>query len=601
MSLSDPARSSTGMLRALNEAGLLSWGDVHVSQVLSRLYGENDEHVMLALSLTVRALRAGSVRLSLDSASQWATSLVEDAPQVPVVGWPDPAGWTKSLAASPLVAVGVDLPTGRPLRLVDGSLYLERYWQEQLTVSEELARRRRADLPPADPGRLRSALDAIFPDATSDDCQRLVAAVSVLTRITVVAGGPGTGKTTTIAAIIALLQHAVGGRLRIALAAPTGKAAARVEEAIGKSRARIPDSLGQGLADVRATTLHRLLGWTPEARTRFVHDRDNPLPHDVVIVDEASMVSVTMMARLLEALRPDARLVLVGDPDQLTPVEAGAVLSDVVAVPTAATPTLDSALAALGLGPASSVIRLTRNWRFGGAIGDLADAIRVGDDDAAVAIAGSGAAGMRFVETAEASLRADVVSAGVALIEAARRGAVREALEALESHRLLCAHRRGPFGVAHWSRQVEQWLAEAVADLASGGSWYAGRPLLITQNAPDLGLYNGDTGVVVDDRQGHPRAWFGRGTHLRSFSPFMLDAVQTVHAMTVHKAQGSQFQHVSFLMPPPESPLLTRELLYTAVTRATTSVTLIGSEESLRRAVLRPAQRASGLVAWQDT
>ena len=432
--------------------------------------------------------------------------------------------------------------------------------------------------------------------ADGDSWQRQAAAVSVLSRVAVVAGGPGTGKTSTIARIIAALQLAhPGQQLRLALAAPTGKAAARMDEAIAQWLRRLPaDAVPPH--DLRATTLHRLLGWRPESRNRFVHDRSRPLPQDVVIVDEASMVSVTMMSRLLAALRPQARLVLVGDPHQLAPVEAGAVLADIVEAEQPPADELSAALAAVGLPASGPVVRLRTNFRYTGAIERLARAVLAGDEDSALAIATSGAAEVQLAAGAgETDLADQVVGAGLAVLAAARSGDVTAALAALDEHRLLCAHRSGPHGVSWWSRQVETWLAAADESLRVAGEWYPGRPLLVTANSPDLGLYNGDTGVVVRAPDGRLRANFSRGGSVSSISPYLLESVQTMHAMTVHKAQGSQFRRVTLILPPPDSPLLTRELLYTAVTRASDRVTLVGSAESLLAAVRQRARRASGL------
>jgi exodeoxyribonuclease V alpha subunit len=315
------------------------------------------------------------------------------------------------------------------------------------------------------------------------------------------------------------------------------------------------------------------------------------------------------MARLLEAVRATARLVLVGDPDQLSSVEAGAVLGDVVRAPGAADERLAQRLVDLGMAgpqtptPVHGVVQLTHTWRFGEAIITLASAIREGDDDAVMAVLRGNSREVRFVEVyADAGPEAaalhdvaeDVRQAGVAMLDAARAGNLPAALRALDRHRLLCGHRRGPYGAGRWSLEVERWLAQAVPGYAEDGEWYLGRPLLVTANDYELGLYNGDTGVIVDTPDG-VRAAFARGAEATLLAPVRLDAVQTLHAMTVHRAQGSQFDRVTFLLPPPSSPLLSRELLYTAVTRAKERVLLIGAETAIRRAVLRPANRASGL------
>ena len=327
------------------------------------------------------------------------------------------------------------------------------------------------------------------------------------------------------------------------------------------------------------------------------------------------MVSLTLMARLLEAVRPEARLILVGDADQLSSVEAGAVLADIAGAPTAPDLRLRQRLAELpGVGDAlvpgstteqeaaRGVVRLSHTWRYGGAIGELARAVRAADAEAAIAVLRSGdperavhrdRPGGRPAE-GTGTAAGSGARAGRLTWNSARAGQADVALGGLERHRLLCAHRRGPYGVARWSLELERWLAAALPGYGEEGEWYAGRPLLITANDYDLGLYNGDLGVVVAGDDG-PRAAFGAPAEPQLWAPVRLSAVQTVHAMTVHRAQGSQFGCVSFLLPPADSPLLTRELLYTAVSRATDTVQLFGSEEAVRRAITRPANRASGL------
>jgi exodeoxyribonuclease V alpha subunit len=385
----------------------------------------------------------------------------------------------------------------------------------------------------------------------------------------------------------------------VALAAPTGKAAARLEEAVHDEAARLPVDAAQRerLQAARASTIHRLLGWLPGNRSRFRHGRGNRLPHDVVIVDETSMVSLTLMARLLEAVRGEARLVLLGDPEQLASVEAGAVLGDVVGP--AATRDVP---AAEGLG--AGVVVLRRVHRFGGAIAALAAAVQRGDADAAVAALGAGGEGLEWVDADPAApgsaprlagVRGAAVAAGRAMLEAAREGRGRDALDALDAFRLLCAHRRGPHGVAAWSERVEAWLGGELPATGADGPWYPGRPLLVTENDHGLRLYNGDTGVVVARPDGRLRAVFDRPGGLLEVSPTRLAAVETVHAMTVHKAQGSQFDALAVLLPDPSSPILTRELLYTAVTRARRRLIVVGTEAAVRAAVGRPVARASGL------
>ena len=600
----DLALRATGLLRVFNDAEVLSAADVHVARRLGSLAGEPDEEVLLALALAVRGLRGGSVCVDLAQVSR-----VD-----PLLDWPEYAPWADKVRASPLTG------PGRPLRWDLDLLYLDRYWRQEEQVCADLVAREGQLPPPVDVDRMAAVLDRLF-DAGSD--QRLAVEVATNRWTTVLGGGPGTGKTTTVAALLAVLrdQHAALGQhhsgqpgLRVALAAPTGKAAARLQEAVHQATATFEPADRALVGLPVASTLHRLLGSRPGEHTRFRHDRDNRLPHDVVVVDETSMLSLTMMARLLEAVRPDARLVLVGDPDQLASVEAGAVLADLVAGLTARQPPRTPE-AASGIGTAgrseagspavgrptaesaragrSGVVVLGHTWRFSGAIAALAAAVRVGDADAALEVLDRGVGALVLQDTGS-ELAQDVVQAATAIRQAALDGDAGSALGHLDDHRVLCAHRSGPFGVDAWSRTIERWLAEVPGDPREG-DWYVGRPLLVTANDYALGLFNGDTGVVVRQGDGSVRAVFRRGDDLVDFAPSRLAEVQTVHAMTVHRSQGSQFQRVTVVLPPPESPLSTREMLYTALTRAQQHVRLVGNAADLRAAVDRPAARASGL------
>jgi exodeoxyribonuclease V alpha subunit len=581
--MTDVAVSASGLLRQFSEWGVLSWADVHPAQHVCFLYGESDERVALAAALAVRALRAGSLCVDLAdaprAAEQWERSDdrpgAEGAAAAPAEAWPEASGWLAAVGASPAVTLG-DAPDegggrSRPLRFAGGLLYLERYWQDQETVrTRVLARLAAVDAPLG-----------VVPDAASDDLragdQDAAVSTALSSGLTVIAGGPGTGKTHVIARIVRAFTTGSSPAL-VALAAPTGKAAARMTESLRR------EGLDRPGAEVAASTVHRLLGWKPGSRTRFRHDEANPLPHDVVIVDELSMVSMTLMARLLAALKPGARLVLVGDPDQLASVEAGAVLADLTQ--------------ASALRPA--VVRLRHNFRFAGAIQELASAIRDSDADGALEALRRGES-VRLLAAPDATeaLRGRCIHAGLRLFQSASNGDAAGALAALDEHRLLCAHRRGTFGVQHWSRTVTGWLVDDVPGYSVEGEFYVGRPLLMTSNTSELGLYNGDTGVVLAGDDG-PDAVFATGAGPKRFSPYLLDGLTSVHAMTIHKSQGSQFQHVSVILPPVESPLLTRELLYTAVTRASEGVLLVGSEDAVRAAIARPAARTSGLRARLD-
>ena len=557
--------AATGVLRTFNEAGVLEASDVLVAQRLTVLAEEPDEQVALAVAFVVRAVRGGSVCIDLAQIH----SQVGD-PDLP---WPPPADWLRAVSDSPLVT---DQPV---LHLDSGLLYLDRYWIEERRVAEDvlaLAGARRTGSAPD--------IDRLFPDSYAE--QRGAAEVALSRALTVLTGGPGTGKTTTVARLLALLaeQAELDGRprLRIALAAPTGKAAARLLEAVRIEVDALDPGDRERLPELSATTLHRLLGSRPDTSSRFRHNRENRLAHDVIVVDETSMVSLTMMARLLEAVRPESRLVLVGDPDQLASVEAGAVLADLV-------DGLDSVTD-------SPVARLLTPHRFGESIGALAKAIRGGDAEAALAVLASGGDNIEWVDTGDASgiLRKVVVPHALRLREAAVLGAADEALATLEEHRMLCAHRRGPYGVAYWNRQIERWLAEHT-DMPLWASWYPGRPVLVTANDYGLGLYNGDIGVAVQ-RDGALRAVMAGANGPLELATGRISDVETMHAMTIHKSQGSQAAEVTVLLPPEDSRLLTRELFYTAVTRAREKVRVIGTADQVRAAVGRQAVRASGLA-----
>jgi len=585
------ARGATGLLAEFNRAGVLTAADVHVATRTAELVGEPSDDVRLAVALAVRAARQGSVCVDLARVLTEAADTVGDADGGSPLPWPDADGWLEAVAASPLAEQSV-------VRIEAGLLYLDRYWREEGQVRDDLLARLAVPPPEVDEPTLGAAAERLFPGEGYAE-QRAAALAAARQWTTVLTGGPGTGKTTTVAGLLALLaeqaaeaaaRHGGDGTLRIALTAPTGKAAARLQEAVEEAQAadRFTGEDRTRLAGLTASTLHRLLGWRPGSSTRFKHHRGNKLPQDVVVVDETSMVSLTMMARLLEALRPETRLILVGDPDQLASVEAGAVLSDLVGGLTVRAP--------------NAVAGLRTPHRFGGAIGDLADALREGDAERALAVLGRGDPAVELVdpadEAASTALAEELTTHAVAVRTAALTGDRAAAVRAAEAHRLLCAHREGPWGAQHWNRQVERWLGEATGTPVGaswGREWYAGRPVLVTANDYGLGLFNGDTGVVVEGPDAGDLRVVIAGAGLATFAPSRLGDIETLHAMTVHKSQGSQARTVTVLLPPEESPLLTRELFYTAVTRAQERVRVVGTPESVAAAVTRQAQRASGL------
>lgn len=557
------ARHPVSALAEWNARGVIAAAEVHVAGRLSQLAGETDPSVLLALALAVRAVERGSVCLDL-------TVVSEVAPDLP---WPEPGDWLARVRASPLVAAGVVV-------VEDDLVYLARYHRLETSVRDDLVSRQEQPAPVVDESALAAAAEEAFPSTGYDD-QRAAALQAARQWTTVLTGGPGTGKTTTVAGIVHLLASQSEHSPSIALAAPTGKAAARLQEAVLAESTRLPGNARERLIGAQAATLHRLLGWRRDNTTRFRHHRGNRLGYDVVVVDESSMVDLTMMARLLESIRPDARLLLVGDPDQLTSVGAGAVLGDLVR--------------GYADRPDSPVVALTHTHRFGAGIAGVADALRRGDLDEVLTRLQAGTPDVEFVSVEDPTplLRETLLTAAVDLREAAEAGDVTAALALMDRHRLLCAHRDGPHGVAHWNGLVESWLA-AVEGIDRRASSYAGRPLLMTKNDYALGVYNGETGVVV--RVGEDlRAAVAGSKGIRQFAPTRLGDVETMHALTIHKSQGGQADEVTVLLPPPESRLLTRELFYTAVTRARRRLRVVGTTAAVRAAVERRAWRATGL------
>ncbi len=578
-------------LRAFVEAGVLGAADVHVAVALCRLHHVDDDLVLLGAAFATRAPRAGHSCLDVDLV---ATSVVDelvaspDVDPVAALPWPDPDRWLAALQGSSIVGPGGG---AAPLVVEGRRVFLSRMWQQEVDVAADLGRRAAVSLSTVDGPRLDAMLDALFPDGDDADPQRAAVRAAVEGRLTVLAGGPGTGKTWTVARALAALvdQFLARGEVPgIALVAPTGKAAARLDEGVREAVASmdVRDEVRDVLRELpRGQTIHRLLG--RRSATRFWHDRDRPLAHDIVVVDETSMASLSLTAHLLDAIRADAHVILVGDPGQLASVEAGSVLGDVVGDP-----------------PAAGVVVLRRPRRFaeGSGIGALATAIHGADADAALA-ALVDRDDLHWLPTADpteddlAEVRQRVVGRAQSLVTAGRRGDADEALARLGDLVVLCAHRRGRDGVAGWNARVDRWLALDVEGWKPYEVWQAGRVVLATSNDRRLEVFNGDLGAVIEQAaENGPvlRAVFPGAP--RPVAPSRLEGAEAIHAMTIHKSQGSQWEHVVVVLPAQPSRILTRELLYTAVTRASGSVTVIGAAETIAEAIARPVRRASGLA-----
>ena len=552
----------------------------------------------------------------------------------------------------PLVLAGVEGPS--PL------LYLRRYWDHERMVAGHIRQRSQAtgdgggvDVPAA-----RQWLDRFFPAAGGADCnwQKVACALALRGRLAVITGGPGTGKTYTAARLLALLFATApdAGQLRVALAAPTGKAAARLKQAIdgalGDLQAQLGDALDLDALVQRvggARTLHALLGAHPGTR-HFSHHAGRPLDVDVLIVDEASMVHLEMMAALLDALPPTARLVLLGDKDQLASVEAGSVLGDlcrgaeaggygadtvewVARLAGEAIPARFQSPEGAALSQQTVMLRTSR--RFGGPIGQLAMAVNQGDARAAlatlhearasqgvaaevalaqgvpvqqaVALALQGRAGMAsYAAYAQALARWPEVQhlAGLPAFPAAHAAWVADVLAAFDRFRLLCAVREGDWGVAGLNRAVERAL-DAAGHIRRSGEWYAGRPVMVSRNDAALGVFNGDIGMALPGAApGHAlRVFFPQGGQMRSVGVTRLAQVETAFAMTVHKSQGSEFEHTALVLSAAAGGVLGRELVYTGITRARQAFTLLAERPGLlEQAIASPTRRASGLPRFLD-
>ncbi|MEM9461397.1 MAG: exodeoxyribonuclease V subunit alpha [Myxococcota bacterium] len=624
----------TPLLSRLLEAGVISVLDMHFARGLARLHPDEPEPVFLGAALASRAVRHGHVCADLHRILEQPLLDLEGQPLE--VQLPSIFQWAMDLGASPLCSAG-ERPT--PLVFDGGArLYLARYWRYQTELARGLQQRVQQRPPGLDPPQLRAGLDRLFGDEgphRADPWQRLAALVAARRGLTVISGGPGTGKTSTVVRILALLQEQALARgerpLRMQLLAPTGKAAARLGESIVARLGDLPvgDAVRQAIP-TQPATIHRGLGFRPSRPTHFAHDAQNPLPVDLALVDEASMVDLALMAKLVAAIPEGARLVLLGDKNQLASVEAGAILGDVCR--TDARPgysrTFRDELSALagpqGLpddsrapgppGIGDCIVELVNSYRFSaqGGIGGLARAINAGDGPATVQALGrpvapegvtSTAGPVALVPLGEDDELADVLRPLVleGFTPLMQTSDPQQRLEVLGRFRLLSPHRHGRYGVLALNRLVQQQLA--AADLLNPReTWYDGRPIIVTENDHQLELYNGDVGVVHHDDKGRARVVFGTsGGSLRWLSPARLPPHETVFAMTVHKSQGSEFDRVALTLPAAVSPVLTRELVYTAITRARRQIVVYGVPSVLEKAVGRRIDRASGLreALWE--
>ncbi|HER62871.1 MAG TPA: exodeoxyribonuclease V subunit alpha, partial [Desulfobacteraceae bacterium] len=485
-------------------------------------------------------------------------------------------------------------------------LYLARYYRCEKIIADDLLCRSRGILP-VDMENAASLIARLFPAGAGEDYQRMAVAAAALKQFVVISGGPGTGKTYTVARILALLQALAGAGLRIGLAAPTGKAAVRLQESIGTARKTLDDDLA-AMVPAETKTLHRLLGYNP-GTGQFRHNSRNRLHLDLLVIDEASMIDVPLMAALVEALPEKTRVVMLGDRDQLTSVEAGSLFGDICSSPD---PGWSAELCArverlAGWAPqpvcpgenfGDSVVLLRKSYRFQGkgGISGLAAVINSGSRDQLLKMYGREYDDLLLGHPDENRSRQrleEYLLAGFKPCFASREPA--EALTVLAGFRILCALREGPHGVAGVNLLTENILRRQGL-LSGSDQWYRGRPLIIRSNHYGLQLFNGDTGVVWPDKAGKLRAWFARPDgSLHQVPLSRLPEHDTAYAITVHQSQGSEFAEVLFLLPTTDNRVLCRELIYTGITRARERLLLHGAPDLLATAMERSVVRYSGL------
>ena len=583
--------------------------DLHFADLVGRLAESRSVELELAALLVSRQRVDGHICLPLrEIAGQPLPAIYRGLALAPKAD-----DWIKKLQGTDVVGRPGEF---KPLILDEqGRLYLRRYWEYENRLANIIKSRLKAARPIVNAELLRRGLERFFPKKGETNWQKVAAFSAVMSNFCVITGGPGTGKTRTVAAILALLLEQAGeSRLRIALTAPSGKAAARLKESVQNAKAALncADGIKEALPS-DATTIHRLLGFIPDS-PYFRHDADHPLITDVVIVDEASMVDLALMSKLFEAVPENARIILLGDKDQLTSVEAGYILGDICNTGAAIQLSKEfGKLYAASTGETlavkmrprenpmqDTIVELQRNYRFrsDGGVFRLSRAINAGDVETAFEV-------LRNKSHSDVTWRLSppARSLPVAVREKVVGGYQRylqtdepaEALAQFGEFQVLCALRNGPYGVGELNRLIEQSLSETGL-LEREGQWYRGRPVMITRNDYNLKLFNGDIGLTFPDADKEMRVFFASPDgKIRKFAPSRLPAHETVFAMTIHKSQGSEFGSVLLILPADDAPILTRELIYTGLTRARDSVEIWSTENVLRSALGKRTSRTSGL------
>jgi len=607
----------------LYERQFLSELDYRFARFIGRLDGTNDALLLLAASLVSRY--RGEGHICVDLAERAGKPIEHEESET--LTCPPLKDWLKTLEKSSVVGRPDDV---KPLILDGARLYLFRYWDYEKRLAHALKNMANARIKTFDEPQLKKSLDRIFPHTEGDrkketDWQKVAAFSSLGNRLCVISGGPGTGKTFTVAKILALLVEQSGNdTLNIALAAPTGKAAARLQEAIKEAKTTLncSDAVKAAIPE-EASTIHRLLKTIPYS-PYFRFNEENPLPYDVVVIDEASMVDLALFSKLTKALRPQSRLILLGDKDQLASVEAGSVLGDICDtgnVHRFSQAFIDVCRRVTGenftenhSGPTSEntsdcIVQLTRSYRFDKTSGihAVSRAVKAGEADDTLDLIKKGTYGdihwknlprpdelLRYLEDWITG-RYDVYLKAADPLKA---------FDHFSRSRILTALREGPYGVHNLNFLIER-IMHKKGLIERSGRWYPGRPVMITRNDYNLRLFNGDIGIAMETNgsDGELRVFFpGTEEPLRSFPPLRLPDHETVYAMTVHKSQGSEFDEVLFITPDRDTQVMTRELIYTAVTRAKKKIQVWGKEDVFLTAIQRRIHRSSGLreALWGD-
>ena len=584
--------------------------DLHFARFICRRAKSDDPLLLLAAQTVSNAMRNGHVCADLERLEQFPF-LLYPGPGV----FPDPAEWIESIKKASAVGSPGDF---RPLIIDKTRLSLHRYWRYEQILAASVLDRAKAVLAPENPIKLGLMIGQVFPAASPDasDMQK-ASLVACLKNFLILSGGPGTGKTTTVVKILSLLvEYAAHAHVRIALASPTGKAAARLKQAMDRALSMLDISEATKMRLPReAFTIHRLLGAAAHSPD-FTYNARNPLPYDIVVIDEASMADQALMTRLLSAIPSHAKVILVGDKDQLASVDAGAVLGDLCdsGGKHGITPSFskivssvfpDRALANNQEGPflSDSIVELKTNYRFteNSGIGILSRLVKEGEAEESWKLlqnhdfADITQHNMPTVETLAASLSSIILRNYSPYF---KENDPLSVLERFDSFRVLCAVRNGPYGVTAINEAIGRILEKAGL-IRPYFPWYRGRPVMVIANDYDLELFNGDIGVALPDssRGGVMSVFFpaaAKGT-VRSLAPSRLPPHETVYAMTIHKAQGSEFDRVLLLLPPVYSPVLSRELLYTGITRAHSACALWCTREVFLSSVKNRTVRMSGL------